>query len=79
MKSPVLHFFYLLYCIEAGVFLCLAPWSSLWVRNSLMQASGFRDFLMTGQVRGGVTSLGILLLVIGAVDLVGFCRASRES
>lgn len=79
MKRPILHFFYLLYCVEAGIFLFLAPWSVLWFRISLSQVPALREILMTGQVRGGVSAMGILLLLAGMIDFIEYCRVLRES
>ncbi len=78
VKRPLLHFFYLLYCVEAGIFLVMVPWSAFWVRHSLSQAPVFGDLLMTGQIRGGVSALGCLLLLTGMLDFVEFCRGVKE-
>ncbi len=64
--------------IENGLEPSLVPWSVLWVRNSLAQTQELRQLLMTGQIRGAVSALGFLLLLIGMLDFVDFCRALRE-
>ncbi len=79
MKRPLVYFFYLLYCVEAGIFLFMVPWSALWVRNALAHIPGIGSFLLTGQVRGGVSALGILLLLSGMLDFVDYCRALKQS
>ena len=79
MKRPVLQFLYLLYCVEAGIFLSLVPWSRLWVRGAFQQLPAVRRFLLSGHLRGGVTALGVLMLVVGLVDFVAFCRALKNT
>lgn len=79
MKRPLAYFFYLLYCVEAGIFLLMVPWSALWVRNSMTQAPLLGEYLMTGQVRGAVSAFGLLLLFVAMLDFVDYCRAVREA
>ncbi len=78
MTRPLLSFFYLLYCVEAGIFLLMVPWSALWVRNSMAQAPRLGEYLMMGQIRGAVSAFGFLLLLSAMFDFVDYCRASRE-
>ena len=78
MTRPLLSFFYLLYCVEAGIFLLMAPWSALWVRNSMAQAPLMGEYLMTGQIRGAVSAFGFLLLLAAMLDFVDYCHASKE-
>lgn len=79
MKRPLLYFFYLLYCVEAGIFLLMVPWSALWVRNSMAQAPLMGEYLMMGQIRGAVSAFGFLLLLVAMLDFVDYCRATRET
>jgi len=74
-----LQFLYLLYCVEAGVFLLLAPWSLLWVHSYFAQAPSLRGLLLSGYLRGAVSAIGAILLMAGAVDFAGFCRALKRS
>jgi len=79
VTRPLLYFFYLLYCVEAGIFLLMVPWSGLWVRNSMVQAPLMGEYLMTGAIRGAVSAFGFLLLLVAMLDFVDYCRASRAS
>jgi hypothetical protein len=79
VKRPLLYFFYLLYCVEAGIFLLMVPWSALWVRNSMAQAPLMGEYLMMGQIRGAVSGFGFLLLLVAMLDFVDYCRATREA
>jgi hypothetical protein len=79
VRRTVWQVLYLFYCVEAGLFLLLAPWSLLWIHGYYAQMPGLRPVLLNGYVRGGVSGLGLLVLAIGAVDLVAFCRRFRDS
>lgn len=79
MKRLWLQFFYLLYCVESGVFLLLAPWSLLWVHSYFAQVPAVREFLLSGYVRGGVSAIGLLMLAVATVDFNAFCRTLRDS
>ena len=79
MKRVWLQFFYLLYCVEAGIFLILAPWSLIWSTSYFAQIPALREVLLSGYVRGAVTSLGLLHLVVAGRDFVTFCRSVRDA
>ena len=69
MKRHWLHFLYLLYCVEAGIFLLLVPWSPVWIHNYFAQTPVLRPILGSGYLRGAVSALGLLHLAAGAADL----------
>ena len=79
MKGRWLQFLYLIYCVEAGLFLILAPWSLLWAHGYFAQVPGLRPLLLSGYLRGAVSAFGVLMLAIGAKDFLAFCRTLRES
>ena len=68
--SSFVRVLFLLYCIEAGILMLLAPWSPSWDRaiaqipNFSLQAVLFHPLL-----RGAVTGFGLVHLVWGAHDL----------
>jgi hypothetical protein len=71
MRSSFLfRILFILYCVEAGTFLVLAPWSTVWDRT-LIQISF--DLLRTAALhplaRAAVTGFGLIHLVWGAHDL----------
>lgn len=78
MRSWI-RFFYLLYCVEAGVFLVLAPWSLLWLHSYYAQIPVLRGLLLSGYLRGGVSAIGVLMLLVGVIDCAAFCRDLRRS
>jgi len=79
LKRPWLHLLYLVYCAEAGVYLALVPWSVLWVPMAFTWPERIRVVLMGGTARGAVSAFGVLMIAVGCVDLVRFCRALRAA
>lgn len=79
MKRPLLYFLYLLYCVEAGIFLLLAPWSILWTNGYYAQVASLRVILLSGYVRGMVSAVGLLHLLAALVDFRAFYRALKDS
>jgi hypothetical protein len=55
---------------EVGLLLLVLPWSSLWEANYFALAWPFlQPFLANNFVRGAVTGLGVVNLVVGLADL----------
>ncbi|MEO6194137.1 MAG: hypothetical protein ABIS20_14100 [Thermoanaerobaculia bacterium] len=69
-SSSLFRILFVLYCIEAGTFLVLAPWSPVWDRM-LLQLPGeiLRAIALYPFVRAAVTGFGLIHLVWGAHDL----------
>jgi hypothetical protein len=69
-SSFLLRIFFILYCVEAGTFLVLAPWSPIWDRAmiqiglDLVRTASFHPV-----ARACVTGFGLIHLVWGAHDL----------
>jgi hypothetical protein len=61
---------FILYCVEAGTFLVLAPWSSIWdhvlvlAPYDLLRTAGLHSI-----VRSAVSGFGLIHLLWGAHDL----------
>lgn len=71
MRSLLLYrILFILYCVEAGTFLVLAPWSTVWDRMliqvpvDLLRTTGLHPVF-----RAAVTGFGLIHLVWGAHDL----------
>ncbi len=79
MKNRWVQFLYLIYCVEAGLFLGLAPWSGIWAESFFAQLPALRDVLLSGYLRGGVSAVGVLMILTGGRDFLEFCRTMRES
>ena len=70
---------YLVYCFEAGVFLTVAPWSRHWGANVFFDLlPGIRDLLLNAYVRGAVSGVGLLHLLLGATDLFNYRYTLEE-
>ncbi len=69
-SSSLFRILFILYCIEAGTFLVLAPWSPVWDRL-MVQLPGeiLRTFGLYAVARAAVTGFGLIHLVWGAHDL----------
>jgi len=70
-RATLVQLLFILYCIEVGSFLVLAPWSPSWERTIiLMPLSGsLVPPLLHPALRGGVTGFGLIHLVWAAHDL----------
>ena len=78
----LLHLLFVLYCAEAGFFLVVVPWSAAWERLvGPMGAAGLGAMLAAPIVRGAVSGFGLVHLVWGAHDVLGWLerRRSRET
>lgn len=61
---------FILYCLEAGLFLLAAPWSPFWEKVVLPVPPGFLQVLLLHpMLRGAVTGFGLVHLVWGLHDL----------
>ncbi len=66
---------YILYCFYIGVLLVFLPWSALWEANGfLVRFPALAEVVLAGPTRGAISALGVLLLLLGAVDAVRFIR-----
>jgi hypothetical protein len=71
MRSPrIFRILFILYCLEAGVFLALVPWSTLWERQ-LMEVPfvGLRAFGLHPLLRSALSGFGLVHLIWGIHDL----------
>lgn len=61
---------FILYCVEAGAFLLLSPWSPRW-DESVIQLSNLdlSSLLLHPAMRGAISGFGLVHLVWGAHDL----------
>lgn len=80
--TRLLFALYVLYCVEAGIFLVWAPWTGFWERTffSLPWPEIGRSML-SPWIRGAVTGFGLVHLVWGLHDLERWFggRSRRES
>jgi hypothetical protein len=56
--------------LEVGVLLIVLPWSQFWEENYFALASPLLHAVVENDfVRGGITGLGVVNLIVGFVDL----------
>ena len=68
--SATFRILFILYCVEAGVFLLLSPWSPRWDESVMrLSAAHLSHLLLHPAVRGAISGFGLVHLVWGAHDL----------
>jgi hypothetical protein len=66
--------------IEVGLVLALAPWSAYWDRNYFAETVPFVHAMVTNNfVRGAVTGLGLVNICAAVADLIGMFLARRDA
>ena len=71
--------FFALYCLEAGLFFTIAPWTRVWTMNPLLHSNLTVGMLADNPfVRGLVSGFGVIHLIIGVKDILAMSRARRE-
>ena len=70
--------FFALYCIEAGLFFIVVPWTHLWTMNPLLQGAPSLAALMANPfLRGFVSGFGVIHIIIGIKDMLRLSHARR--
>ena len=72
--------FFALYCLEAGLFFTVVPWTRIWTLNPLLHSSvAIGIWADNPFVRGFISGFGVVHLIVGVRDLVLLSRARRGS
>jgi hypothetical protein len=72
--------FFALYCLEAGLFFMVVPWTVIWTLNPLLHSNlAVAMFADNPFVRGFISGVGVLHLIIGIRDIVRISRERRAS
>ena len=67
------------YFIEVGLLLVLVPWSPFWERNYFLTACpALQDIVRNNYLRGGVSGLGVVNLLMGFHELASVLLARRR-
>lgn len=73
-----LPLFFAVYCIEAGVFFIIVPWTRIWTFHPLLHRSiEMAAWADNPFVRGFISGVGVVHLLIGVRELVAIVRARR--
>jgi hypothetical protein len=66
--------------VEVGILLIVLPWSQFWEENYFAAAwPVVRAIVENDFVRGGITGLGVVNLIVGFVDLAIVIAARERS
>ncbi len=77
--SRVLRILFILYVLEAGAFLTLAPWSRLWAIRVVARSPAFaRDVLASPFFRSFVVGVGLLHLIVAVGEIETWRREGRR-
>ncbi|HEX2123173.1 MAG TPA: hypothetical protein VHL59_16190 [Thermoanaerobaculia bacterium] len=75
-----LPLFYALYCLEAGLFFTIVPWTRVWTLNPWLHESMVVGMWADNPyVRGFVSGFGVVHLLVGVRELVRLSRARKGS
>lgn len=75
-----LPLFFALYCVEAGLFFMVVPWTRIWTMNSLLHSTASLALLADNPfLRGFVSGVGMLHLIVGTRELFRLARSRRGS
>lgn len=67
-------------CIEIGMFLLVFPWTDYWENNYFSSLSqGWRRYWLSPYWRGLISGLGVVNLLLAAVEIFRLRRFSRRS
>ena len=71
---------FLLYCLEAGVFFVLLPWTRFWLTHPLLNYNEpISAFATNAYLRGFVSGFGLLHILVGLRELVVVLQNRRAS
>ena len=77
-SGTLLRALFVFYCAEAGVFLLMAPWSSLWDRTVFqVPIPLIHTIYLHPLFRGAISGLGAIHLLWGAHDLEDWLARRR--
>jgi hypothetical protein len=78
IASKMLSVIYILYSLEAGIFLLWLPWLSLWENNHMLYLyPQIRTLVANPFFKGAILGLGIDNILMGIWQVVHFKNAPR--
>ncbi len=73
-----LALFFALYCLEAGLFFLVVPWTRVWMLSPLWHGSpALATLAFNPFVRGFVSGFGVVHLIIGIKDIIAIAHERR--
>jgi hypothetical protein len=75
-----LPLFFALYCLEAGVFFVIVPWTRVWTVNPILHHNLVLAMWVDDPfVRGFISGFGVVHILLGIKDIVSISRSRRET
>ena len=72
--------FFAIYCLEAGIFFTIVPWTRVWTLNPFLhQHTGIALMADNPFVRGFISGLGVVHLIVGVRELLRIMRARKDA
>jgi len=79
VASKILSVIYILYSLEAGLFLLWLPWLDVWENNYLLLLyPQIRSLVASPFFKGAILGLGIDNILMGIYEIVRFKNAPRS-
>jgi len=73
-----LALFFALYCLEAGLFFVVVPWTRVWALSPLWHNHTALALLaMNPFARGFISGFGVVHIIIGVRDIIALAQARR--
>ena len=70
--------FFAIYCLEAGFFFTIVPWTRIWSLNPLLHANETIGMLADNPfVRGFVSGVGVLHLLVAGREFLRVLKKAR--
>lgn len=74
-----LSLFFAIYCLEAGLFFTVVPWTRVWTMNPwLHQNLTIGLWVDNPFVRGFISGFGVVHILLGVKDFLRLTRARRR-
>ena len=71
--------FFALYCLEAGLFFLVVPWTRVWTLNSLLHDHSTLAVMAANPfVRGFISGLGVVHILVGIRDILRISARRRQ-
>lgn len=78
MKLKLTSLLLILLDFELGILLVFSPWSVFWERNGLLtHFPVLQGLVLHNSFRGGVSGLGLVLVLCGCIELFQLSAAGR--
>lgn len=80
MLQRLSFYFYVFYCLEVGIFLLIVPWwlPQVWEQNYIYYLfPSLKQMFLSGYVRGAVSGLGVVNILLGIVEVIQHERMKR--